>query len=296
MLCLAVLCVCLCGVVCALAIKIALMRRAVREIEQGFSQRLWQDTNTLVSVSSGDKTLRSMAESLNAQLRSLRAIRRRLQSNEGELRDAIANISHDLRTPLTAIWGYLELMEKEEMSKEAHRCLAIIDGRVRHLRSLTEELFQCMLLGTAPERTAPETLSLNALIEDTLAAYYAALTERGITPSVTLPDIPILCQSDRQALSRILDNMLSNALKYSDGDLAVSLSRTGVITLSNRASALDAVTVGRLFNRYYTVQSGRGSTGLGLAIARRLTEQLGGTLSAQYQSGMLPLQLTLPRI
>lgn len=294
MLYLAALCACLLIAVCVLSLKIMLMRRAVREIEQGFSQRLWQDTNTLISISSGDKALCGLAESMNVQLRNLRAIRRRLQSNEGELRDAVANISHDLRTPLTAICGYLELLSNENLSDEAHRYLSIINSRVEQLRKLTEELFRCMLLGAAPESVAQETVSLNALIEDTLAAYYTALNARGIVPSVSLPGLPVLCRSDPQALSRILDNMLSNAIKYSDGDLTVSLAPTGTITLSNTARSLDAVTAGQLFNRYYTVQSGRGSTGLGLSIARRLTEQLGGTLTADYHGNTLTLRLALP--
>ena len=99
---------------------------------------------------------------------------------------------------------------------------------------------------------------------------------------------------DRAALSRVLGNLLANALKYSAGDLDVVLSPDGAITLSNAAPALDEVQVGRLFDRFYTVETGRGSTGLGLSIARSLTERMGGTISARYGAGRLWMEVRFP--
>ena len=111
---------------------------------------------------------------------------------------------------------------------------------------------------------------------------------------LTLPPEQVVRSLDREALSRVLGNILSNALKYSAGDLRVTLSPAGSIAFSNSALELTAVTAQRLFDRYFTVETGRRSTGLGLAIARRLTEAMGGTVEAAYQDGTLTVIVDFP--
>ena len=93
--------------------------------------------------------------------------------------------------------------------------------------------------------------------------------------------------SDSAALRRIFDNILSNAAKYSDGDLKVRLTDDGSISFENKAENLDRVQTERLFDRFFTVETASGSTGLGLSIAKTLTEKLGGTIGAEYSSGRL---------
>lgn len=93
-------------------------------------------------------------------------------------------------------------------------------------------------------------------------------------------------------MNRIFSNILSNALKYSDGDLRVTMDESGVITFSNSANSLDPVTVGRLFDRFYTVETAHNSTGLGLSIAKLLTERMGGTIRANYQDGNLNITVS----
>lgn len=99
---------------------------------------------------------------------------------------------------------------------------------------------------------------------------------------------------DRTALSRIYSNLLQNALKYSDGDLNIELTESGGITFSNTAAELTEVQVGRLFDRFYTVEAARNSTGLGLSIARTLVEQMHGTISARYEDNKLFIHILFP--
>ena len=270
------------------------MRRSLREITAELEEKLGADTNTLLSISSSDAAVRALAANLNAQLRTLRRERRRLQSGDRELREAVTNISHDLRTPLTAICGYLELLKQEPQSEAAARYLALIAGRTRAMKQLTEELFRYSVVLAGEEGLHLEPVSLNGALEESLAGFYAALSERGITPEISIPETPVVRQLDRAALSRILGNILSNALKYSDGDLSVTLLDTGELSFVNTASALDEVQVGRLFDRFYTVESARDSTGLGLSIARLLTEQMGGTITADYERPRFRICLVFP--
>jgi len=277
-----------------LSVKIYCMRRAADEIRREFSLRLEQDTNTLISLPSRDGAMARLAAEINGQLRLLRRERRRFQQGDQELKDAVAGISHDLRTPLTAICGYLDLLEQEEKSQAAARYLAVIGGRVEHLRELAEELLRFSVALREEEELPAEEVSLNRAVEEGVAAYYAALREKGIAPAISLPDTPVLRRLNPGALRRVLDNLLSNALKYSGGDLRITLSEGGALTFSNTAPGLTAVAAQQLFDRYFTVETGQNAAGLGLSIARSLTERMGGSAQAQYQNGVLTVTIHFP--
>lgn len=281
--------------VLVLAVRVYLLRRSAREIAVGLSARISTDTNTLIGISSRDRAMRALAESVNTELRALRRERRRLQQGDRELREAVTNISHDLRTPLTAICGYLELLEREDKSEAAEKYLAYIGERAEAMRRLTEELF-CYSVVLSPD-SEPETGpgDLRAALERSLAGFYPALTERGITPEVALPDGPVICLLNEDAVSRVFGNVLSNALRYSAGDLSVRLTPGGAVEFENSAPGLDEVQVGRLFDRFFTVEAARGGTGLGLAIARMLMEQMGGCVSAELRGGRLCIRAVFAR-
>lgn len=253
-----------------------------------------RDTNTLLTLSlSRDPYVRRLTAQLNGQLRRLRRQRHRYQNGDRELKEAVTNLSHDLRTPLTAICGYLELLEQTEQSPAAARYLAQIQNRVEAMKQLTEELFQYSVLSAAPP-LARVDVTLNQVLEESLLAHYGALTQRGIVPDLDLTAEPVRRQLDQGALSRVFANVLSNVLKYSEGDLAVRLTPQGEITFSNTASGLPPVMAGRLFDRFYTVETGRHATGLGLSIAKDLTEAMGGSIRADCQGQRLTIALSFP--
>lgn len=278
-----------------LAAKVALLRKSAREIETAFADRLTTDTNTLIDITSRDRAMRSLANAVNVQLRQLRRERQRFQQGDQELKDAVTNISHDLRTPLTAICGYLDLLEQEEKSPAVARYLGMIENRTEAMRQLTEELFRYSVLLSAPDDSR-EDLALNRVLEESIASFYGALRGRGITPALAIPEAPVQRTLNRSALMRIFGNILSNAIKYSDGDLAVTMDACGTIVFSNAAAALSPVQAGRLFDRFYTVETARDSTGLGLSIAKLLTERMGGRILADYAEGRLSVTVQFPDV
>ncbi len=280
--------------VLALGIKVLSMRRSARQMLRELTEKLSEDTNTLISLSGSDREMRRLAAELNRQLRTLRELRLRYQQGDQELKDAVTNISHDLRTPLTAICGYLELLEREEKSEAASRYLERIAERTEAMKALTEELFRYSVVLSTAEDMTPEPVDLNAALEEASAGFYAALTGRGIEPVIDLPQTHVVRHLNRAALNRILSNLFSNALKYSDGDLEVTLSPEGELAFSNAAAGLDPVQVGRLFDRFFSLEAARSSTGLGLAIARTLVERMGGSIAAGYQAGRLTVTVRFP--
>lgn len=278
-------------IIAILVMKILLLQKSAAEIEKAFADRLITDTNTLIDISGNDRYMRSLAQAINVQLRQLRTERLRFRQGDMELKNAVTNISHDLRTPLTAICGYLDLLEQEEKSEAAERYLGVIRDRAEIMVQLTEELFRYSIVVSGGGDGLKEPVDINSVLEEGIAAFYAALNERGITPDITMPDVKVIRKLNRSALARVFSNILNNAVKYSDGDLEITLCETGELIFANTASELSGVDVGKLFDRFYTVEAARKSTGLGLAIARTLVEQMGGTISAGYEDGRLRIAL-----
>ena len=274
------------AVIVVLVIKLYSVHKATKEITQAFAERLATDTNTLIDVT-GDAYAKQLAGAINVQLRKLREQRHRYVQGDTELKSAVTNISHDLRTPLTAIQGYLDLLEQVELPEDGARYVEMIKNRAEHLTVLTEELFRYSVLLSEGKELAKEPVVLNAVLEESVAGFYAVLTERGIEPQIRMPQEKVVRLLDASALTRVFSNLLNNALKYSDGDLDIELTEDGDIIFSNSAEELDEVQVGKLFDRFYTVEAARRSTGLGLAIAKTLVEQMEGSIRARYEDGKL---------
>ena len=284
------------AIIIVLLVKIHILRKSVKEIEIAFADRLVTDTNILIDISSSDKNVRRLANTINGQLRKLRTERRRFQQGDLELKHAVTNISHDLRTPLTALSGYLELLEQEEKSESVNRYIEIMKDRVDILTQLSEELFRYSVIISTKDNITKEQVIINTVLEESIAAFYTVLTERNIVPDIQISEIKVMRMLDRSALSRVFSNLISNVIKYSDGDLKIVLSENGEIVFSNMASGLDEIQVGRLFDRFYTVEAARKSTGLGLTISKTLVEQMKGTISAIYENNRLSIHIFFPDI
>lgn len=289
----------LCGIlvlaVVVLTIKIYVLKKSIEEICDGFEHSLHTDTNVQVSVSSRDESVRTLAKAINIQLSELRKIKRQYENGDQELKDAITNISHDLRTPLTAIWGYLDLLEKKDLPADEKRYIEQIRNRSEALKQLTEELFRYSVISSTPEMSY-ENVDMRRVIEETLISFEGALQEANIIPNVQLPVSPIWRRLDSTALTRIFSNIINNAIKYTDGDFSVVLDENGCVTFSNTAKELNTVEVGKLFDRFYTVDSARKSTGLGLSIAKLLTERMQGSIKAEYISDKLNIVVSFPSV
>lgn len=281
-------------IIIALLIKIFLLQKAADEINEGFFSRLAVDTNTLIDISSSDKHMRRLADGINKQLRKLRRQKNRFVQGDMELKNAVTNISHDLRTPLTAISGYLDLLDAEEKSENAVRYLEVIKNRMEIMKQLTEELFRYSVITSPDYNASAELLSVNSVLEESILGFYAAFQERKIVPNIHIPEERVMRKVNRAALSRVFSNLLNNAMKYSDGDLEITLTDYGKIIFSNTASELNEVEIERLFDRFYTVETARKSTGIGLTIARTLIEQMNGSISAEYQNNKLSVCIWLP--
>lgn len=283
-------------IIFALLLKIFYMRKAIREIKRGFSEKLYTDTNTPIILSSHDKLVSSLANDINVELKELQKQKHRYIQGDKELKNAITNISHDLRTPLTTICGYLSLLDKEEKSEHIARQLSIIKNRTFALKQLVEELFRYTTIISDTENSVYTETVINNVLEDCISSYYAIFKEKGITPNINLCEQKIVRSVDKTALLRIFNNVIDNAIKYSEGDLTISLFENGKIVFSNHTSDLNEIQIGKLFDRFYTVNTARKSTGLGLSIAKALIEKMDGNISADYSNNVLSIIIKLNEV
>ena len=164
-----------------LTIKVVLLRKSARVLREELLRRRNEETNTLLSLPSRDREMRLLTSTLNQELRSLRQDRLRYQQGDQELKDAVAGISHDLRTPLTAISGYLELLKSQQLPPDATRYLEQVESRTQSMKRLTEELFQYSVAAST-EKLELQPVDLGRALEETLLAFCGALESRGITP------------------------------------------------------------------------------------------------------------------
>lgn len=274
-------------IIILLSIKIYLLKRSAREISDSFADKLHTDTNTPIGISSRDKDMIYLADSINTQLKVLRREHHKYTVGDRELKTAIINISHDIRTPLTAISGYLDIMKEMDKSEEIEKYLDILEERSAVMKQLTEEMFSYSVALSDGVNKDKTEFSVNQLLEDTIIGYYGAISEKGIEPVIEISSNKQLRTLNRSSLGRVFSNLINNAIRYSDGDLSIKMDDEGTIFFSNSAPTLTSVQVEKLFDRFYTVESSRNSTGLGLAIARTLLEQMNGTIKAEFDNGIL---------
>ena len=282
-------------IVIILAVKIFLLRKGYDELTSDIKDQAKGDTSIPVVLTTTDRHARRAAVILNDEFRTLREEKVRYENGNKRISSAIAGISHDLRTPLTAINSYLDIMDEEQDEKVRKEYLSRIKNRTRQLSSLTQELFDYSLVCDKEEyiitNGEPEDIDLKKILEESVLSFYEILKSKGIEPGIEIPDGEVMVRCHEKHAVRIFENVISNAVKYAKDDLHIKLEKDGTATFSNTAPEMTAVRAGKLFDRYYTVEEGSSSTGLGLSIARELMAINGGEALAEYKNGELIITL-----
>ena len=272
-----------------IGIKLYVIKKSIKEIQIELDKIVTTDTNQLLTISSSDKVMKQLANDLNKELKILRNEKLQYQNGNQELKKILTNISHDMRTPLTAIRGYMDLIrENKERQKDY---VEIVEKKIEELTVLTDELFdfsKTMDIGVKIEK---ERCCINEILEETLANMYYIFKEKQIEPNIKICEQKIYRDLDKHSMIRVFENILSNACKYSNGDLNVTLDETGKLIFSNKATSLDATTVQKIFDRYFTVENAKKSTGLGLSISKQLVELNGGRIFAKYVNENLIIKI-----
>lgn len=227
------------------------------------------------------------SEKLKEKERAALDIERNAERQKNEL---ITNVAHDLRTPLTTIVGYLELIKDDTaLSKEdVHKYSGIAYEKSIRLQEMMDDLFEFTKLDNADIKLNKSMINLSGLIMQMTEEFYPSFKDCNITPIVDLPEENIYVQGDGQLLARVFDNLISNALKYGyhNTDLKIEVSgdeKYATVKVINHGDTIAPEDIPLLFNKFYRTDSSRnsktGGTGLGLAITKNIVDLHHGDIS-----------------
>ena len=286
------ICIVLAVTVIVLLVKVVLLERAFKEIGDQVKDHMDGTNSSIFQLSTSNKEARKLANDLNGALQELHAERVFLKDGDKRMKETVTAISHDLRTPLTAINSYVDLLGNETDESKRKEYLERIKDRTSELKNMTGELFKYSVSSDTQydSQLSNEDIDLKSIIESSLISFYKEFTSKGIDPETDFPSEKVIISGNRKTLMRIFDNVFSNAAKYATS-LSVKLTSDGTVTVANDAPDLTPVQVSKLFDKYYTVTDGTNSTGLGLSIAKDLVGRMGGNISASLNGGILTITI-----
>lgn len=277
--------------------KYLMLKKQIRNLSGQMVNLMNETSEKMLDISLIDRDLERLTGVLNQYHAKQRYMVARAMRHEEHLKDSIANISHDLRTPLTVILGHLQLLLKQELTKEQDQRVQIVRRKAEKMKELVGNFYDLSVLDSNQITLSEERFNLSNLLIDLLTENAPAMEKGNIQPEITLPDHSVFIFSDRSMTERIFQNLLTNALRYSAGEIKISLSplEKGCITFCIENTVQDGVKldVERMFERFYTGDRSRHSegTGLGLAVVKLLVEKLGGQISAVFQANVLTVNV-----
>lgn len=277
----------------ALAAVLLLRYRRGRALSQAASQlkEARSQPGKRLRLAAPDRPVEELLAQINGLLEDRETETRQLREREESLRRQIANVSHDLRTPLTSILGYLQLLEDDLKPEERSRYLQVVEERARVLQELITAFYDLSRIEGGEYPLEIQPVDLRRRLEPLLASFYDDFQQAGFQVAVELEEglPPVL--ADPGGVTRVLTNLLSNALKHGSTALTIRLFREGdflVTSFSNDAPHLTQEDLPRVFERFYTgdqMRTGQ-NTGLGLAIVKALAQRMGHTAFAQLENGV----------
>lgn len=212
---------------------------------------------------------------------------------------AITGLSHDLRTPLTAIKGYINLLAQSSDEKQREQYLATISQATDRLENMLNQLYDLARLNQNNDLTLTSFDLQNSVIEN-FVGLYETFEQAGIVVEFTEPDFSTQVVTDENLVNRVLQNIAQNVSRYGERYAEISYQRIDdwvSVTVANGVAPDAAVPVDQIFNRFYRADTSRtqsDASGIGLFMAKELTERLGGELVATYEPGRFTMTLRLP--
>ncbi|MFD0715616.1 sensor histidine kinase [Paenibacillus sp. GCM10027626] len=278
-----------------LLVHLLMLRRELGRMTEQLRSYNEGVTGKKIDISLFDPKLEALAGQINRQSHLIVEAEAHRKRIENEFRQAAANISHDIRTPLTSIFGYIQLLEAENITPvEKQEYIAVVKNRTKRLQALLNDFFELSVIESPDYPLTTEKLGLTALISDIVVEFYDSFNERGIIPDIRLPEENVSVYADESAVRRVVENLLVNTVKYASGQVEIWLEQqqeTVDLTINNDARELAGSDVNLLFDRFYTADRARSSqtSGLGLPIAKSLMNNMGGTLTAELNGEKLML-------
>ncbi|MDO5039146.1 MAG: HAMP domain-containing sensor histidine kinase [Clostridium sp.] len=274
-------------IIIILIIFLILLIRNIKALRFDVEKLNNRKTNELLKIKYPSIEIEKLIIEINKSIILRKETEEKYRCMDLELRQAIANISHDLRTPLTSIIGYVQLLKDESIDKDVkEEYLNIIEKRSIVLKNLISSFYDLSRLQANEYDLDIEKVNLNNILCEIIAAFYEEISSKGIEPSIDIDENSYKVYGDKKAINRIFTNLINNILKYAKDCVSISLKKENdyIITkFSNRTDEIEEIDVDRIFERFFTVDRMRTgqNTGLGLAITKILVEKQGHEIWAE---------------
>ncbi len=274
------------GIIIALLCIIISYQRQVQDICRQLRFLREKESNMQVTSNITWGHMGELTDLLNQLLKERKKERIEAYKKEQMIADTYTNLSHDIRTPLTSLDGYFQLLERADTEEDRRRYIQIIQERIGSLKEMLEELFTYTKLQNETYELKLERQNLNQLLKETVFAYYDSWMEQEITPQFDIAEEPIYIQGNAQALRRTMQNIIKNGLDHGNKEIKIHLYKEGKNTelvFSNKVMHPEEIDVTRVFERFYKADEARSrnSTGLGLSIAKGFVDKMNGEITAE---------------
>lgn len=287
----------LAGIIILQSIIIWKYQRQVKDICRQLAFLMKHDSNMLIHREFGLGGIGMLSDRLNDLLELRRKEKRYYQEKETLIADTYTNLSHDIRTPLTSLDGYFQLMEACENVEEQRRYLNIIHERIHSLNEMLEELFMFTKLKNESYRLELTSCCINRILKETVFSYYDDWVRREIQPDIQITEEQLYIDGNKQGLSRIIQNVIKNGLDHGEKKIRIVLKREqnrAVLRISNQVIASEQIDIEHVFDRFYKADAARSktSTGLGLSIAREFVRRMNGEISAKIEENEFIVEMS----
>lgn len=275
------------------------IKSQIRNLSKQMAELTNGKSEKMLDISLIDKDLEQLAGILNQYNDKQRQSIAGTLRHEKYLKESIANISHDLRTPLTVILGHLQLLKKEDLTDRQAQRIETIFNRAERMKELVQTFYDLSVLDAEQITPQREVFNLSNLLINLITENAPALEAKNLSPKIDLPRNSVYLHSDFSMVERILQNLLTNAIHYSSGNIRIVLRQSGenkaIFTIENPVDSKLEINPNRLFERFYTGDKSRhnGGTGVGLAVVKLLTDTLGWNVSATVLYNVLTVKLEI---
>ena len=241
------------------------------------------DSNMLITTEMKKGHIGELVELLNTLLKERKKERADYQKKEQMIADIYTNLSHDIRTPLTSLDGYFQLLEETQEENDRKRYIQIIQERIESLKEMLEELFTYTKLQNGTYELKLEPQNVGQILKETVFSYYDDWAEQEISPQFEITEEPVWIRGNKQALRRTIQNIIKNGLDHGNKEIRIQLSRNEKqmeLVFQNKIEPGEQIDISRVFERFYKADKARSksSTGLGLSIAKGFVEKCTGRL------------------
>lgn len=283
-----------------LFIRLACYRKQMKHLLHQLNIASKEESNILFTSAVSIGRTEEIISLWNQILSQYRHTKERLLRENRSYRESITSISHDIRTPLTSAKGYMQMLRLEQLPEQKRtEYMLTVEQRLDALSEMLDQLFLYTRIEAGELPFVMETINVSNLFAETLSMFYQDFLDKGCEPDVQAAQKPVRITADRQALIRIIENLMKNALVHGTGDYKMALypeHSDAVILVANRTDSIEATDLEFIFDRFYTtdISRSRKTTGLGLAVVKELTKRMGGTVAASLTEHMFSIEVRLP--